>query len=266
MSDGGPKPRVRKNPSPKYSRSLEYGVAMLESFSSEEQELGIAEMAVRVGLSRSTTHRYAVTLVALGYLEQDSKRKYRLTGRAGIPGAAAISAIRKSVRARGVLEELRDETGYTVSMGVLDRGRVVYVYRLFGHRPGQHAVDRELGVGASVPLYCTALGKVLLANVSEAERRKLLDGLNLIPHGPRSIMERDQLAAELERISLGQAVISDEELVDGARSIAVLVPQSHGALPLAIELTVPSSAYTVAQLARRLGPRIKRAAKLIAED
>ncbi len=264
--DDKSKPRVRKEPNPRYSRSLEYGVAILECFSSERRELGIVDMAELVGLSRSTTHRYAVTLVALGYLEQESKRKYRLTGRAGIPGSAAISAIRQSTHARGVLEELRDDTGYTVSMGVLDRARVTYVYRLFGHRPGQHAIDRDLGVGANVPLYCTALGKVLLASVSEAERRELLAGLSLIPHGPRSILDRDQLVAELERISLREAVVSDEESIGGARSIAVLVAQSHEELPLAIEVTVPSSAYTVAQLAKDIGPRLKRAAKLIAGE
>jgi IclR family pca regulon transcriptional regulator len=264
VSDDKPKPRVSKEPNPRYSRSLEYGVAILECFSSERRELGIADLADLVGLSRSTTHRYAVTLVTLGYLEQNAKRKYRLAARAGTPGAASISAVRQSVRALAVLKELRDGTGYTVSMGVLDRARVVYVYRLFGHRLGQYAIDRDLGVGANVPLYCTALGKVLLASVSEAERRELLAGLNLITHGPRTILNRDQLAAELERISLREAVISDEEFVGGARSIAVLVPQSHGELPLAIEATVPSSAYTVAQLVKEIAPRLKRAAQLIA--
>jgi IclR family pca regulon transcriptional regulator len=266
MSGDKPKPRVGKVPNPRYSRSLEYGVAILECFSSERRELGIADLADLVGLSRSTTHRYATTLLALGYLEQDSKRKYRLTARAGTPGAAAVSAVRQSARARAVLEGLRDDTGYTVSMGVLDRTRVVYVYRLFGHRLGQNAIDRDLGVGANVPLYCTALGKVLLASVSEAERRELLAGLNLVPHGPRSIMDRDKLAVELERISLRETVISDEEFVSGARSIAVFVPRPQGELPLAIEVTVPSSGYTVAQLVKEIGPRLERAAKLIAGD
>ncbi len=264
MSGDKPKPRVSKVPNPRYSRSLEYGAAILECFSSERRELGIADLANLVGLSRSTTHRYAVTLVTLGYLEQNSKRKYRLAARAGAPGAAAISAVRQSARAREVLEELRDDTGYTVSMGVLDRTCVVYVYRLFGHRLGQYAIDRDLGVGANVPVYCTALGKVLLASVSEAERRELLAGLHLVPHGPRTILDRDQLVAELERISLREAVISDEEFVGGARSIAAFVPQSHEELPLAIEVTVPSSAYTVAQLVKEIAPRLERAAKLIA--
>lgn len=261
-----PTPRVSSAPDPRKSRSLEYGLAILESFSDEHQTLGIAEMADIVGMSRSTAHRYAITLVTLGRLEQDPKRKYRLSARAAEPGSAAIEAIRRQVRAGVALQELRDEIGYTVSMGVLDGSRVVYVYRLFGHRPGQYAIDMDLRVGVNVPVYCTALGKVLVASVSDAERRELLAGLDLVPHGPGSIMVKSRLAAELDRISVRDAVISDEELVGGARSIAALVPRPRGKHPLAIEVTVPSNAYTVAQLAKAIGPRLKRTARLISGD
>ncbi len=165
-------PRIKAAPDPRMSRSFEYSVAVLESFSRERRPLGISELANIMGLSRPTTHRYAVTLVALGYLEQDDKRRYRLSTRAAGPGRSAIGAVRRQVSARIALEDLREKVGYTVSMGVLDRNRVVYIHRLFGHRRGQYAIDMDLGVGASVPVYCTALGKVLLASVSDAERRE----------------------------------------------------------------------------------------------
>ena len=217
---GSPPPRIRDVPDPGLSRSLEYGVAILEAFSGERQALGIAELADIVGLSRSTTHRYAITLVALGFLEQDSKRRYRLAARAARPGAAAIGALRPQVPARAPLEELRDEIGYTVSMAVLDGVRLIYLHRLFGHRTGQHEIDRDLGVGAAIPVHCTALGKILLASLSDAERRKLLASLKLSLHGPRSIVDRKRLAAELDRMNVREPVVSDEEFVRGARSIA----------------------------------------------
>ncbi len=259
-------PRVRPAPDPRLSRSLEYGIAILESFSSQRHVLGIAEIADIVGISRSTAHRYAITLVALGYLEQDSKRKYGLSTHAAAPGSAAIGAIRRQVPARVALEELRDDTGHTVSMGVLDGARVVYIHRLLGHRPGQHAIDRDLGVGANVPVYCTALGKVLLASVSAAERRELLASLTLTRHGPNSITNKRKLAAELDRISAREVVVSNEEYVSGLRSIAVLVPRPRSEHPLAIEVSVPSSAHTVDRLVRRIGPRLKRAARLISGE
>ncbi|HEY5194937.1 MAG TPA: IclR family transcriptional regulator [Solirubrobacteraceae bacterium] len=259
-------PRVRPAPDPRLSRSLEYGVAILESFSREHQTLGIADISDIVGISRSTTHRYAMTLVALGYLEQDTKRKYRLARRVAGPGSAAIGAIRQRVAARAVLEELRDDTGHTVSMGVLDGPRVIYVYRLLSHGVGQHAIDCDLGVGANIPAHCSALGKVLLASLSDAERRELLAGIKLIPRGPNTILKAADLTAELERTSPRGIVVSDEELLAGSRSIAVLVPRPPGEHPLAIDITVPSSAYTVERLVKRLGPRIKRAAKLISGE
>ncbi len=258
--------RIRPAPDPRLSRSLEYGIAILESFSREHQTLGIAELADIVGISRSTTHRYAITLVALGYLEQDDKRKYRLSTRAAEPGRSAIGAVRRQAPARVALEELRDETGHTVSMGILEGKRVIYVHRLFGHRPGQHAVDMNLGVGANVPVYCTAMGKVLLASLPDVQRRELLAGLDLIPHGPRSITVKSKLAAELDRIGTRETVVSDEELLSGSRSIAALVPRPSGERPLAIEVTVPSSTYTVNRLLKDIGPRLERTTRLLSGE
>jgi IclR family pca regulon transcriptional regulator len=259
-------PRIRPDADPRLSRSLEYGVAILESFSGGRQTLGIADIADIVGVSRSTTHRYAMTLVALGYLEQNSKRKYRLARHAADPGGAAIGAIRREVAARTVLEELREQTGHTVSMGVLDGARVIYVHRLLAHGAGQYSADHDLGVGADIPAYCSALGKVLLASISEAERRELLTTIELKPHGPNTIEKRDELVAELDRISTRGVVVSDEELFAGSRSIAALVPRPRSEHPAAIEVTVPSALYTVEQLRKRFGPRLKRAVKLISGD
>ena len=64
---------------PRYSQSLERGLAILGCFTSERLVLGIADIADDLGMSRSTTHRYAITLVALGFLKQDALHKYRLS-------------------------------------------------------------------------------------------------------------------------------------------------------------------------------------------
>jgi IclR family transcriptional regulator, pca regulon regulatory protein len=258
-----PTPRIKPAPDPRLSRSLEYGIALLELFSGECQALGIAEMADIVGISRSTTHRYAMTLVVLGYLEQDPKRKYRLSAHAAGPGMATISAIRQQLDARSVLEDLREQTGHTVSMGVLDGARVIYIHRLLGHRPGQHAIDRDLGVGANVPVHCTGLGKALLASLPDAERRDLLATLKLTRHGPNSITDKKKLAAELDRLPARGLVVSDEEIARGSRSIAVLLSRSRGEHSFAIDVTVPCAAYTLHELVKQVGPRLKRAARLI---
>lgn len=263
---GPPTPRIERTINHSRSRSFEYGIAILECFWSEHQALGVFELADIIGTSRSTAHRYALTLVALGYLEQDDKRRYRLSVGAAGPGRTVIDTIRRQVPARFALEGLRDETGYTVSMAVLEGARVVYIYRLFGHRRGQSAIDMGLGVGATIPVFCTALGKVLLASVSKTERRKIISGLQLIPYGPNSIVVKSKLAARLNHINLEEATISDEEFAAGSRSIAALVRRSTSRYPVAVDVTVPSSLYTMDRLVEDIGIPLKRTARHISGE
>ena|SRR6185312_9221234 len=90
-----------------------------------------------------------------------------------------------------------------------------------------------------------------------------LQDLILFPVVPRSITTSSELSTELDCINARDVIASDEELVRGARSIAVLVPRPPGERPLAVEIMVPSSAYTVNRLVKVMGPRLKRTARLI---
>jgi len=91
----------------RFSRSLERGLAILGCFTPEEPVLGIAEIADELGMSRSTTHRYVITLVALGYLEQGASRKYRLGLRVTDLGMSALNSTGLREHSRPYLEELR---------------------------------------------------------------------------------------------------------------------------------------------------------------
>lgn len=246
------------------SSSLQRGLGLLLAFSEQRQLLGIAEFAELTSLSRSTAHRYASTLLRLGYLEQGTKRKYRLALGAAEPGVEIVREIRHALPARAVLEELRKEIGYTVSLGVLDRTRVLYVHRFFGHRRGQHTIDNELRTGAHIPAYCTALGKLMLASLPDTQRQELVATIDLVPEGPRSITAHDTLLAELAQIDPQEPLLSDEEFVLGARSLGMLLSQTKLKQPTAIDITVPSHAYTPAQLLQQVGPKLAHMAKLIA--
>jgi IclR family pca regulon transcriptional regulator len=115
--------------SPRYSQSLERGLAILRMFTPARPVLGIADIAGELGRSRSTTHRYVVTLVALGYLEQDVSSKYRLGLRVTDLGMSALNSTGLRKHAHPYLEELRQRTSYTTSLGVLNGPDLVYVDR-----------------------------------------------------------------------------------------------------------------------------------------
>ncbi len=146
-------------PPGKFSSSLVAGLTMLTCFTAEHPVRGIANMADELDLGRSTSHRYATTLVTLGYLEQSSSRKYRLSSRASDVGLAALDSMVLRGVAREHLRELRACTGHTVSLGVLRGTEIVNIDRWQGSRQGQYAVDVGSGLGTHQPAYCTAAGK-----------------------------------------------------------------------------------------------------------
>jgi DNA-binding IclR family transcriptional regulator len=257
--------RVHGRPAdPRYSHSVEHGVAFLECFTAETPVLGIAELADMIELSRSTTHRYATTLVAMGYLEQDAKRRYRLSNRALRPGMSAIEALRaETPAARIILEDLREWTGHTVSMAALEGARATYIHRLFAHGSGQYKADLGLRVGAHVPVHCTAIGKALLASLSEPEQRELLAELTLTREGPKTIIRKRDLVAELTGIRANGFATCHDEQAAGVYSIAAAITHPGRSRPLAISVTVPPGRHTVKELSRRFSKRVRDAADRI---
>src|ERR1035438_2838762 len=105
---------------PRYSQSLERGLAILSCFTPSRPVQGIADIADQLGMSRSTTHRYVITLVALGYLDQGASRKYRLGLKVTDLGLSAINSTGLREHARPHLEELRQRTSYSTCISVLD--------------------------------------------------------------------------------------------------------------------------------------------------
>ncbi len=249
----------------RFSSSLCAGLAMLTCFTAERPVRGIADMADELDLGRSTTHRYATTLVTLGYLEQGPSRKYRLSSRVSDFGLSLLDSMEVRRVAREHLRELRARTGRTASLGVLGGIEVAYIDRWQGSRQGQYAVDVGIGLGTRLPVHCTAAGKALLARLPEAEQRELIAKLRLARRGPKTITTKSALRTELERIAAeGGVAIEDEELLAGRRAIAAVVVDEQGGPLAAVELAVPVASYSSAELHKQLGPKVTATALKIA--
>ncbi len=244
-----------------YSQSLERGLAILSAFRSGRPLLGISELAREIGLGRSTTHRYVATLAALGYLQQDpATRKYRLGPRVLDLGFSAINSMELRELAAPHLQQLSDESGFTVNMAVLDGGDIVYVERCRSSRAGQREIDLNLHVGSRMPAYCTSMGKVLLAFLEPQQRDALIDGSTLQRRGPNTLTTRRSLQAELERVRREGFAINNEELAYGLRSIAAPVRGHDGAVAAAVNLAVHSSMVSMQELVARLTPALLQTA------
>lgn len=241
---------------PRYSQSLERGLAILECFTPVHPVLGIVDIAERLGMSRSTTHRYVTTLLALGYLEQGASRKYRLGLRVTDLGMSALNATGLREQAQADLTELSRRAGYTTSLAVLDGSEIVYIDRVQSFRRGQRDIEPKLGLGSRLPAHCTALGKVLLAYLPERERRELLAGTDLKSRGPNTITSKNVLRDELAQVADEGFAIEDQELADGRIAIAAPVLNEANEIAAAIDMSARTPGITTEELADALGPHL----------
>jgi IclR family transcriptional regulator, pca regulon regulatory protein len=210
-SEGGLRPS-------QFSQSLARGLAVLLCFSPERPTLSVAEISHALGMTRSTAHRYASTLVALRYLQQDEQRRYGLATGSSDVGRSALNATPLRTQARPQLEKLRSDTGCTVALAVLEGATVLYVDRLPSPHTTAYDVELPVGAGSRLPADGTALGRVLL----------------------------DQLGAS-------EVAFEDEDLATDLRSIAAPV-YDDGSVVAAVGITVPSATHTRARLASEIGP------------
>jgi IclR family transcriptional regulator, pca regulon regulatory protein len=236
----------------RYSQSLERGLAILGCFAPERPLLGIAELADMLGMSRSTTHRYVITLVALGYLEQGLRRKYQLALRVIDLGLSAMNSTSLREHARPYIEELGRRSGYTVGVAVLDGPEIVCVDRIRGRRRARRDFDPELAAGSRLPAHYTASGKLLIAHLPPRERRELLAELELSRRGA----SRSSLRSELQAIASEGLASSSEELQPGLLAIAAPIRSESRETVAAVGMAAQSSMISLQGLVAQLGPHL----------
>jgi IclR family pca regulon transcriptional regulator len=241
---------------PRFSQSLERGLAILCCFDPEHPVLGIVDIAQELGMSRSTTHRYVITLAALGYLEQGPGRKYRLGLRVTGLGLSAMSGTGLREHARADLEELSQRTGFTVSLAVLDGPEILLLERLRGARRILHHAEPGIAAGSRLPAHCTAAGKLLLAHLPEPAQRESIGELQLEKHGPNTIKSKTVLRTELTQIREDGLAVDDQEFAEGLYAIAAALRSDTGDTVAAIGMTAHSRTIELADLIDALGPHL----------
>ena len=255
--DSGRFPSLRE---PRYSQSLERGLAILTCFTPERPVLGIADIADELGMSRSTTHRYVITLTQLGYLEQGASRKYRLGLKVTDLGMSALNSTGLREHAHPYLDELRQRTGYTASLALLDGAEILYVDRARSVRRGHGKIDLDLDLGLApgsrLPAYCTAMGKLLLASLPESEQHEVLREMTVTKQGPNTITSKKGLLTEFRQIREDGFAVNDQELAPGLCAIAAPVRDEARDVVAAASLSADSEVISLEQMVDALEPHL----------
>ncbi|HHY68416.1 MAG TPA: IclR family transcriptional regulator [Alicyclobacillus sp.] len=215
--------------------SVKNALRILSSFSSEEPEKRVTDIAKHLGISKSTVSRLMSTLAEEGFVVQNQKtRKYRL----GLPVLSLFNAVDHSLEirreARATIRRLVERAGENVHLVTTDRTDVFYLDTYERKYPERLYAQ----VGARNPMYCTSSGKVLLAyRKSELMRAVIQRGLK--PYTPRTITNEKMFLTTLDEVSKHGYAASMEELFEGVCSVAAPIRDYSGSVVAAVSIVGP---------------------------
>jgi IclR family transcriptional regulator, pca regulon regulatory protein len=228
---------------------LRKGLAVIEAFGPGVARVSVSEAADATGITRAAARRCLLTLTELGYLVHDGKY-FRPTPRMLRLGAAYLEADPLPVLAQPHLTAAREILHESVSLAVLEDGWAVFVARA----EAQHIVSTGVRLGARLPAYCSATGRVLLAGLRDEQLRDYLDTCRPEPRTPKTPVEIAEITRIVERSRADGVAVTDEELDWGVRSLAVPVVDTKGRTRAAMSVSASTARVSIAEILEQFQP------------
>jgi DNA-binding IclR family transcriptional regulator len=213
---------------------------LLDLFTPQRPERGVTEVAAELGVSKSKAHALLASLAHVGLLRRTDGGRYRLGWRVLSLSRVLDDTTEFRGVARPIMAALSQRFHETVHLGVLDGGRVVYVDRVEDARSPRLTVSR---VGAVLPAHCSAVGKILLAQLSVAELDEVVARHGLAPRTPSTLASRRELDLQLERVRRTGWAIERGEAVAGVSCVAAPIVGQGPRVLAAMSLTAPSERF-----------------------
>ncbi|MER7115986.1 IclR family transcriptional regulator [Saccharomonospora azurea] len=239
-------------------QSLQRAFELLERLADTGGEASLSELAASSGLPMPTIHRLIRTLVTLGYVRQNTNRRYALGARLIRLGEHA--SLQFGTWARPLLAELVDEVGETANLAVLERDEVVYVAQVASRR---HSMRMFTEVGRRLLPHGTGVGKAMLATLPPDDVRALLARTGMPSYTDHTHTDVDTFVAHLEHIAEQGYALDESEQELGVRCIAVAVPDTP--VPAAVSVSGPEGRLTDTMV-RDIAPAVQRIAKRLSEQ
>ncbi len=217
-------------------QSIERAFAILEAIASHTEGIGLGELSRAVGLHNSTTFHITKTMVTLGYVTQNPATKSYSIGRPIYAlAASAVQEVQLVNISHPILEDLNRETGELSHLAVRSGDEIIIVAKTDGHS----AFDFRSRVGMARPAHCTAVGKILLAALSDGELERRLSAGTLESFTKNTITDATRLRENIERIRADGVAFDDEEFHRDVRCVALPVRDFTGQVIAAVGVSGP---------------------------
>lgn len=240
--------------------ALQRGLQILSLLAEADRELSATQIARASKLHASTVHRFLVNLEESGYVIRDEQGNYSLGSSCISLGRAALNRLDVRRASMAVLAELNRVTRETVHLTIPNGLMAVYVekfeslepLRIFSH------------VGATVPLHCTAVGKIFLAFLPSQERTEILKKLDMVRFTPATICSIQEMEAELKLIRQNHYSFDNEEHEAHIKCVAGPIWDHSGTVIAALSVTGPTTRMSRSRM-RQLVPLVQKASMAISE-
>jgi len=227
--------------------AVERALELLRVFAQGRAELTLSQIAERMRLHKSTVHRLALTLEKAGFLRRSpTTGAYSLGLKLLELGAVVLNSLELRTQARPHLERLRRDTGYTVHLGILDAGEVVYIDKIEGDTP----VRIYSQVGRRAPAHCTGLGKALLAFQPAATVREVAATRGLRRYTPETIISVSELLSELERVRERGYAVDMAEHEPLVHCVSAPIRDHNSEVIAAVSITLIAPSLSAAEVER----------------
>jgi len=241
-------------------QSVDRAITVLELLA-RRGETGITEIAGELGVHKSTASRLVRVLEAHGLVEQLGERgKYAIGFGVVRLAGAATGRMDLAKLGRQTCQALAEELGETVNIAIADGGVAINI----SQARGAAAITTQNWTGQRTPLHATSSGKVLLAAMAEADRKRVL-GHELAPYTPRTTVDADELRSELDRVAEDGYAASFEELELGMHAVAVPVRGPGGEVVAAMSASGPSYRLSPQRIRQIVAPMADAARELSAQ-
>jgi IclR family pca regulon transcriptional regulator len=244
-----------------FMATLAKGLAVLGTFNKERPTMTLSQAALAAGLSRATARRILRTLTELGYVEQ-SGRQFALSSGILKLGFAYLATQNWIEQATPLMRQLSEQFHESCSAAILQGTEIVYVARI----PASRIMSVALAVGTRLPAFHTALGRIQLGFLDDAELWRRLRALRLDALTPSTITDVQALFDRVREDHAQGFSIVDEELERGLRSIAVPVVDRNGQAVAALNLSTHSTRTTRNELRERFLPSLRAIAGQISSS
>ncbi|MDF2926778.1 MAG: hypothetical protein K0R57_5692 [Paenibacillaceae bacterium] len=218
------------------TQSVTRALAILSCFTDEQPEVRVMDVAKKLNLTQSNVSRLLTTMVSLGFVEKDEfSGFYRLGPEIIALGGIALNHYEIRKQALPELHHLEQRLGLGVNLAILNNRKIFYLAHVDSHKsPRMYTL-----IGRSNPLYCTAIGKVLLAHMEEDQAVSCLREQKLHAYTDNTVTDEAQLLGELALVRKRGYATEAEELALGRACVACPVRGRAGRVIAGISLSGP---------------------------